>query len=143
MAEVFTEEWARAACERLNAREGYREHAAQWRDAVVLVMGADEALGVAEERAVYLDLFEGACRATRLATAADLAGAPVVLRAQPAHWRLLLAGETDPVAAVMKGQLRLVRGSVFTLAKYAAAAREMVAAAAEAGGHFPNGKDAA
>ncbi len=143
MPEVFTEEWASAACERLNAREGYRTVAAEWRDAVVLVMGADEAFGIAEERAVWLDLFEGACRGTRMATAADLAGAPIVLRAEPAHWRRLLSGETDPVAAVMKGQLRLVRGSLFTLAKYAAAAREMVAAAAEAGGHFPNGGESA
>ncbi|HEX8361221.1 MAG TPA: hypothetical protein VF613_13995 [Longimicrobium sp.] len=135
--EVFTEEWSRACCQALNRRPAYAAVAADWRDAVVLVMGADASLGIAEERAVFLDLYEGACRGTRLATAEDRASAPFVLRAEAAGWRRLLDGATDPVSAVMRGELRLERGSLMTLAKYASAAREMVAAAADAGGTFP------
>jgi putative sterol carrier protein len=135
--EVFTEEWSRACCRALNARPNYAAAAADWRDAVVLVMGADPALGIPTERAVFLDLYEGACRGTRLATAADRASAPFVLRAGAATWRRLLDGGTDPVSAVMRGELKLERGSLMTMAKYAGAAREMVAAAAEAGGTFP------
>lgn len=136
MAEVFTEAWAREACVRLNEREGYRTAGAGWKEPIVLVMAADGA-GIPEDRAVYLDLYDGACRGTRVATADDLARAPYVLRADAATWKRLLAAETDPVAALMKGQLKLVRGNLFVLAKYTAAAKEMVAAAAEAGGTFP------
>ncbi len=135
--EVFTEEWSRACCQALNRRPAYAAVAADWRDSVVLVMGADASLGIAEERAVFLDLYEGACRGTRLATAEDLATAPFVLRAEAAGWRRLLDGATDPVSAVMRGELRLERGGLMKLAKYASAAREMLAAAADAGGTFP------
>jgi putative sterol carrier protein len=136
--EVFSAEWSEACCARMNAREGYRAAAAAgWEGATVLVMGADAALGVHADRAVWLDLHDGACRGTRPATARDLAEAAYVLRADPATWRSLLAGEVDPVSAVMTGRLKLVQGSLFALAKHAAAAREMVATAGEVGGTFP------
>jgi putative sterol carrier protein len=135
--EVFTEEWGRRCCERLNQRDGYREEAADWEGAVVLVMSADPDAGVPEDRGVWLDVHHGACRGTRVATAADLASAPYVFRAGPEDWRLLLTGEMEVVAGVVKGALRLERGNLFTLARYTAAAREMVLAAGEAGGTFP------
>jgi putative sterol carrier protein len=135
--EVFTEEWSRACCHALNQRPNYAAVAAGWRDAVVLVMGADPSLGIHDDRAVFLDLYEGACRGTRLATDHDRATAPFVLRAEAASWRRLLAGETDAVSAVLSGQLRLERGNLMAMAQHAPAAREMLAAAAEAGGVFP------
>jgi putative sterol carrier protein len=128
--EVFTEEWGRACCEEMNRRESYRAAAAEWEGAVVLVMERDPALGVEEDRAFLLDLHRGECRGTRPATADDLARAPYVMRAGPAAWRHILDGELDPIAAVMTGRLRLARGSLFSLARFTAAAREMVAAAA-------------
>ncbi len=135
--EVFSPAWSEACCAAVNAREAYRAAAAGWEGATVLAMAADPAQGVEADRAVWLDLHDGACRGTRTATAADLAGAAYVLRADPAAWKRMLAGETDPVTAVMTGKLKLVRGNLFALAKYAAAAREMVAAAGEVGGTFP------
>ncbi len=128
--EVFTEEWGRACCEEMNRRESYRAAAAEWEGAVVLVMERDPALGVEEDRAFLLDLHRGECRGTRPATEDDLARAPYVMRAGPAAWRHILDGELDPIAAVMTGRLRLARGSLFSLARFTAAAREMVAAAA-------------
>ena len=135
--QVFTAEWARACCQALNDRPNYADVAADWRDAVVLVMGADSALGIDEERAVFLDLYEGACRGTRVATPEDRDSAPFVLRAEAASWRSILSGGMDPVSAVMRGELRLERGSLMSIAMYAPAAREMLAAASEAGGVFP------
>lgn len=135
--EVFTDEWSRACCRALNERPNYASVAADWRHAVVLVMGADPALGIDAERAVFLDLYEGACRGTRVATAEDRASAPFVLRAEAESWRHILSGDTDPVSAAMRGELRLERGSLMALAMYAPAAREMLAAASEAGGVFP------
>jgi hypothetical protein len=43
----------------------------------------------------------------------------------------------------MQGKLRLVRGGLFTVARYAGAAREMIAAAAEVGGTFPEPRPSA
>ena len=140
MPEVFTEEWSRACCERLNASEAYRSAAATWQGAIVLVMAADPAQGVDADRAVYIDAHQGACRGARVATDGDAETAPFVFRADVPTWKRLLAGETDPVAAVMAGKLRLVRGGLMTVAKYAGAAKEMIAAAAEVGGTFPEPK---
>ena len=135
---MFTEAWCAACCARLNASASYRAAAAGWKDAAVLVMTADPAHGIDSDRAAWLDTHEGVCRGARLATAEELESAPYVFRAEPAVWKRLLSGELEPVAAVMQGKLRLARGNLFTLAKYAAAAREMVAAAGEAGGTFPS-----
>lgn len=135
--EVFTEEWSRACCERLNESEEYREAAAEWEGAVVLVMERDPALGVEEERAFHFDLHRGSCRGARRATEAELAEARYVMRGTPMVWRHLLERELDPAAAIMQGKLRLAKGNVFALARYTAAAREMVSAVAEVEADFP------
>ena len=136
--EVFTEEWCVACCERLNERESYRTAAAGWEGAAVLLMSADPAHGIHQDRGVWLEMTNGQCLGTRVATAEDLEAAPYVFRADPAHWKRLLAGEMDPVSAVMQGKLKLSRGNLFTLARYAGAAREMVLAAGDVGGTFPS-----
>lgn len=135
--EVFTDEWASACCQALNASEGYRASSAGWQGAIVLAMGADAEHGIHAERRVYIDAHQGACRGARIAADDDVAAAPYLLRADPATWKRLLARELEPVAAVMQGKLKLVRGNFFVLAKYAQSAREMVAAAATVGGRFP------
>ncbi len=135
--EMFTEEWCAACCEQLNTRASYREAAAGWQGAVVLVMTADPAHGIETERAVWIDPHQGVCRDAHVATDADRASATYVLQADPAGWKRLLAGEADPVSSMMTGKLRLTRGSLFALAKYSQAAREMVLAAGEVGGTFP------
>jgi putative sterol carrier protein len=135
--EVFTDGWCTACCARLNARDSYRQAAAGWEGAVVLVMTADGAHGIDAERAVWIDAHDGVCRESRVATDADRAAAAYVLQADPAGWKRLLAGDADPVSSMMTGKLRLTRGSLFALARYAQAAREMVLAAGEVGGTFP------
>jgi putative sterol carrier protein len=135
--EVFTEEWCAACCDRLNQRESYRLAAAGWEGPAVLLMSADAEHGIGSDRAVWLDMHHGQCRGARVATKEDLETSAYVFRADPAHWKRLLDGEMDPVSAVMQGKLRLSRGNLFTLAKYAPAAREMVLAAGEIGGTFP------
>ncbi len=127
--EILSEAWATAWCHALNSSETYRSAAASWEGAVAIVMTADEAQGVAERRAVYLDLWHGACRAARVATEADLAQARYVLQASPGVWKQLLAGSVDAVAAVMSGKLSLTRGSLASLLPYVGAAKALVAAA--------------
>jgi len=135
--EVFTEEWARACCDALNRSEAYRASAATWEGEIILQMSADPAQGVDADRSVYIDAHRGACRRAHLAGEDDIARAAFAFRADPGTWKRLLAKEIEPVAAVMQGKLRLVRGNLFTLARYSQAAKDMVSAAGEAGGTFP------
>ena len=135
--EVFTEEWCTACCGRLNARESYRTAAADWEGSVVLVMTADPAQGVDAERAVWIDAQHGICHDSHVASTVERSQATYVLQADPAGWQRLLDGQADPVSSLMTGKLKLVRGNLFALAKYAPAAKEMVLAAGEVGGTFP------
>ena len=136
--EVFTEEWANACCEALNRGGTYAVAAAGWEEgASVLTMAADPEHGIMEDRAVLLDAHRGHCNGARMATEADMEAASFVFRADAATWKRLLAGEVEPVAAIMAGKLKLTKGSLMTLAKYAKAATAMVAAAGEVGGTFP------
>jgi len=136
--EVFTEAWASACCEALNRGGAYGVAAAEWEEgACVLSMSADPAHGILEDRAVLVDAHRGHCRGARVASEADIESATFVFRADAATWKRLLSGDVEPVAAVMQGKLRLTKGSLMTLAKYARAATAMVAAAGEVGGTFP------
>jgi putative sterol carrier protein len=136
--EIFTAPWAAAWRQELNASPVYREKAATWEGAVALRMSADPALGVAEPRAVWLDLYHGACRDARPATPADLDGAAYLFDAEPVVWKEVLGGRLSPVTAVLAGRLRLLKGSVMSLLPYIAAAQELMVTASLVHRQFPD-----
>jgi putative sterol carrier protein len=135
--EVFSEEWSHAACEKLNQHEPYRSAASNWEGAIVMVMRADPKAGVTEERATYFDLHHGACRGARVASNADRDDAPYVMSAPPGVWKQIFSRQLEPISAIMFGKLKLERGSMFTLARYTTAAKEMVVAASMVDSQFP------
>ena len=126
--EILSEAWAAAWGDALNASAAYRAAASSWEGAVVAAVRAQPERRIGA-RAVYLDLWHGACRAARPATEADVAAARYVLTASASTWVELLGGTLDPVAAVMGGRLELTKGSVMGLFPYIAAAKELVAVA--------------
>jgi putative sterol carrier protein len=132
--EAFSEQWAAAWKDELNASAAYRQAAARWEGAVVVVLTGGPGAG---ERAVFLDLHRGECRAARVATPQDRDTAPFVIAADPESWRQLLAGAADPVGLVMRGKLRLLRGSAAQILPQVDAAKELVNAAARIESTFP------
>ena len=137
-AEILSEAWAQAWSDALNASESYRAAAAGWEGAVVVAVRGEPARGV-EARAVFLDLWHGACRAARVAGPPDAEAARYVLTADAATWLELLRGGVDPVTAVMGGRLELTKGSVMGLLPHVAAAKELVAVARSLPGALPPG----
>jgi putative sterol carrier protein len=136
--EVFTTPWADAWREALNASEGFRRAASTWNGAVALVMHADGATGITAQRAVFLDLLQGACRSARVATEGDLHAATFVFEASADTWRDLLGTRASPLMAIMTGRLSLTRGSLAALLPYASAANELVATASRVESLFPD-----
>ena len=139
--EIFSEAWANAWCEQINENEDYERAAQKWEGAIVLVMTADPDFGVTEERAVIADLWHGTCRSGHAADAEAHAASPYVITATPAVWQKVLAGDTDPIVALMGGKLKLTRGSLFKLLPFAKAAKEMVVSATRVDTTFPDGWD--
>jgi len=123
-AYLFTDAWARACGEEINASAAYREAAATWEGAVAFVVTEGEA-----ERAVFVDLWHGECREARAVTDGDLDRAPFVIRGEAAAWIQVLGGSLEPLVALAPGQLKLAKGNLGALALHVKSARELVAAA--------------
>lgn len=137
--EAFSAEWARAYKERINANPNYREAARAWEWPLVLVLEADPSVGIEKSRAILLDLYRGECRDARVATEDDLANAPYVVSASASTWKRVMDGQLDPLTAVMRGELKIVKGSVGVLSGYVTAARELVHSARRVDTEFPSG----
>jgi putative sterol carrier protein len=136
--EVFSHDWAVACGEQINANEDYRKAARKWEWPLVLTMTADSKLGL-PERSVYLDLFHGDCREARAAGAADQESAPFVISADPHVWKRVLDRDLEPIFGLMRGKLKLAKGSLVALLPYVTAAKEMVLSAACVDTRFPAG----
>lgn len=135
---MFTQDWAVAWGEQINASDSYKNAAKTWKWPVVLTMQEDPGLGLGE-RSVYLDLFRGDCREAREAGPEDLENAPYILAADPATWKQVLDGQLEPIPGIMRGRIRLAKGGLATLLPYVVAAKEMVAAATRVDTRFPAG----
>jgi putative sterol carrier protein len=135
--ELFTLEWAEAWRDQIRANPAYQAAARSWRWPLVLVMKADPGLGLPEERSIYLDLYQGECRDARIATVEDVAQAPFLLSADPRTWRQVLEWRLEPIPGLMRGKLKLVKGSLASLLPYVMAAKELVESAARVETSYP------
>jgi putative sterol carrier protein len=138
-AEIFTGEWAELWSQKINDNEAYRAAAAKWEGAVALIMTPDETMGIPAERFVVADLWHGESRGASSGVQADLDEAPYKIQADPAAWKKVLAGETDPIVGLTVGKLKLVKGGMFALLPYARAAKELVVSAIAVDTEFPEG----
>ena len=138
-AEIFTADWALLWNDSINANQNYKKAAEKWEGAIAMVMTPDPAMGIPEERIVIADLWHGDCRNAKAAAAADLEDTPYLIKAEPAAWKSVLAGKTDPIVGLMGGKLKLAKGSLFALLPYAKAAKELVRSAIDVDTSYPDG----
>lgn len=134
--ELFSDEWARAWCRVLNESEAYREAGATWKGTIALVLDPDPDLGVPAARTVRVALEAGRCLG---AATGDGDQPRATIGGAPSTWRRVLAGEVDPLLAVMSGKLQLRDGSLAELMPHARAAKELVASARQVPTLFPDG----
>jgi putative sterol carrier protein len=138
-AEIFTEGWAQMWNDSINANENYKKAAAKWEGAIGMVMTPDPEMGIPEERVVIADLWHGDCRGATTGSSDALESTPYLITAEPAAWKSVLAGKTDPIVGLMGGKLKLTKGSLFALLPYAKAAKELVRSAIAVDTSFPEG----
>ncbi len=127
MSALFSQAWAHALGEALNASAAYRDAAATWEGALLLEWLPDPQSP--PEHSVYLDLWHGACREARVGTASDTEHSAFVLRGDAVTWDALLDGRTSPITALLRGKLKLSKGSLAALLPHVAAANALVEAA--------------
>jgi len=137
--EMFSDAWARAWGEQLLANQAYKSAARTWHWPLILTLQADPSLGIPEDRLVYLDLWHGDCREARAATKADFEQTPFIISADAYTWKQVLIGKLEPISSIMRGKLKLVKGSMATLAGYVIAAKELVNSSKNIDTSFPEG----
>ena len=125
----FSAEWARALQLQLESSEEFRRAAAGWEGRLVLETVPDPIRSDGVPRAVALYLDDGACREARAAAAADRDSAAFVIAGKAEVWAQLVGGKRSPLTALLRGQLKLVKGSVAGLMPFASAAEQLVRAA--------------
>jgi putative sterol carrier protein len=139
MYELFGSEWTQAFGEKIRASEAYKEAAKTWEWPLFLMLQADPSLGIPEDRLVYLDLWHGECRQARVGTRDDLERTPYIISADAYTWKQVLTRKLEPIYGIMRGKLKLVKGSMGTLAGYVLAAKELVMATTQFETRFPEG----
>lgn len=134
--DLFSDAWAAALGHALAESVDYRRAAARWEGDLVLSWTGEAG---ASHGGAYLDLLHGDCRAARAAREEDLASAAFVIAGALPAWLAVLEGRAEPLGAIMRGQLRLRRGSLARLMPFVEAARLLVAAARTVPTRFPEG----
>jgi putative sterol carrier protein len=127
-----TDEWIKAAMEKVNASEAYQKAAKVWEGDLVFVVTA-----VPDERQtvyLYMDLWHGECR-DAYETTADKPS-EFTITAPVAVWRKVLEGNLDPIRGIVSRQLKLT-GSLPKIMKSPKAATELVNACATIDTQWP------
>jgi putative sterol carrier protein len=120
-------EWTSAYRDAINGNLAYKTAGKDWTHGVVaMIVKSDAALGIKEDTAMWLDLFQGECRACKLVPAAEAQAAAFVIVADYPRWKQVILKELDPIKGMMQGKLKLTKGHMPTIVKYVAASRELV-----------------
>lgn len=85
-----------------------------------------------EQHTLSLALVDGRVQSLSAVAGPPAPGADYVLAAPEGVWKAVLAGQMDPVAAVLTGKLQVKQGSVMSLASRVPALRRLMQLAKEA-----------
>ncbi|HSM04149.1 MAG TPA: R2-like ligand-binding oxidase [Longimicrobiales bacterium] len=130
--ELFSEPWISAFRRRLEVDERYAAVDPPWTAPLVF-----ESTGDGSARRAFLRLDAGRCIAVRTATDEDRAEATVVMTGDAGVWHTVLAGDRDPVLALVQEALRLEVGSLRQLLRHQGTARALLKVAAAVTADFP------
>jgi len=118
-----SEEWIKAFKEELNKNEAYAEAAKDWEGDFLFIVTPDE--GLDREYVFYVDLWHGKCRDACIVPSRDAKRAEFVYEGKYSNWKKLIAGELDPIQAVMTRKFKL-SGNLAKVMRYTKAASELV-----------------
>ena len=120
--------WTEAFAAAVEANERYRQHGKPWTfGKVAMVVKADARRGIEQDAAMILDVHEGRCRGAAYVKGMDAVGeAPFVIVADYDRWTQVIAGEVDPIKAMMEGKLKLTQGHLPTMLRFVESSRALV-----------------
>ncbi len=128
---LFSEEWAQAYQQAINSNPNYYKASRGWENGpLAFIMRASPRDGYPSGSAVLLDLHKGECRAAHHVPVEEaLSRAEYVIEGDYPSWMGVLAGHTSPLMLIIRGKLRLRKGSLSKLMPFTQSAQELVASA--------------
>ena len=133
---LFTQPWADALRDTVNASDAFRRVGAGWGWPVALVLDRAPALGYDGDTTLLVELAGGACQRAELVELASVE-APFVIAGPYEIWKEVVSGRLDPIAAIMRRQMRL-KGPIATLVQHFATAKALVECASMVPTRFPD-----
>ena len=125
--QFLSSEWMTSYKEAINQNTAYRQAASDWTYGVVaMIVQADPSAGIHEDIGVWLDVKYGECRDCKRVSIAEADHASFIIVADYARWKQVARKELDPIQAMMQGKLKVIKGHLPTLIKYANASKELV-----------------
>ncbi len=127
-AKLFSQAWAEALKEAINNNPAYYRASTRWEAGpLAFVMEADIRHGFPQPAAVLLDLDRGVCKDANAVPLEDvLSKAAFVLETDYQHWISILTGKSQPLMMLMRGTLKLKKGSMAKLMPFTQSAQELV-----------------
>jgi putative sterol carrier protein len=123
---VFSNEWAQAYFIAINHNQNYKDASQKWEEGSIALILIHPSNAVA----VWVDLLKGECIASKsLPPETAIASATFAIEGDEATWKEVLNGNLQPLMAIMRGKLKLVKGSIARLLPYTKAANELVLSA--------------
>lgn len=125
---LFSEAWAQAFKAAINNNPAYHKASTRWdQGSLAFVMEADVRYGFPKPVAVLLDLDRGVCHEAHSMSLEEAAPqASFVLETDYHHWISILTGKSQPLMMLMRGTLKLKKGSMAKLMPFTQSAQELV-----------------
>jgi putative sterol carrier protein len=121
---AFSDEWAKAFKQEVNASEPYRQASKGWKWTVGLVVEAEPDKNFPESKGIVMDLFEGEARDVKVGPAEAAAACDFVITAPYSRWKQVATKELDATRGMLQGKLKL-KGDLPTIVRYTKASQEL------------------
>lgn len=126
-SEEFLEQWK----ESINSSDEYARHGSSWNDLVILKFNpVPDPLRKQNHHGYFLDLEDGKCNRLRFSTEGDEKEAGIIIAGDESTWTGLLAEKKDPLFLIMKGDLKIEKGSQMKITGQRKSAAALLKAAA-------------
>ncbi|MFW5696771.1 MAG: wax ester/triacylglycerol synthase domain-containing protein, partial [Phototrophicaceae bacterium] len=125
---LFSEAWAQAYAEALNNSQDYYRASTKWTAGpLTFIMRASPKHGIRTDSAVFLDLYRGKCReAKAMPPGPATQQASFVIEGDYEVWMKVLSGQAQPLPMIVRGKLRLKKGSMTKLLPFTQSSQELI-----------------
>jgi putative sterol carrier protein len=120
---LFSEEWATTYKNVINTSESYKNSSVNWQEGSIALVATqnNEFIGV------LLELEKGVCLSSKPTTIEEANQlASYIIQGDIQTWKEVLSGSLQPLMGIMRGKLKLIKGSLTRLIPYTKAANELV-----------------